>query len=1731
LAGIVFKMRLLILLGVLGFASSILMYEIGHEYVYKYNGKILTGVPDIDTHFAGLHILCDVIVQVVDATTFKMMLKNVQFAKFDERLTGPEPMNWRTVVTPAPATVVDPTMVQLLESPVVFTMVQGKITTLKISQLEAEWSVNIKKALVGLMKIQEPAAVLDLHGNLIDQSGSLPALPNFYQVMEEGVDGTCMNTYTITELPAYTVKDPANGYADLMKPELCTGMKIFQITKARDFTKCEKLNMLHVSHTMGQETLPRTSTATHLGCGHTTANIVFHGAVHEGEMVHKMLSFTNEPMITGTMQTLKLFAVKTVLSTVPAIVQPRTVTNILYEWPVMSGSFSEHMLAPFITKGTPTPLATIRTPDMMTKVPELATNNILTDIFTKLTEMTTELNEVDHLQKKQLTSKLMSIAHVFSMLTVDDMKLLVDKINSAALDTAVKKVMMDLTLDVATMTGTTHAVLFVKHIIETEQATPLKTLNIITTLGHHIRTPTVEMLNHIFAIVKSPVILKNKVLKHNALLNFANLLNKVCIVTTKTAKFPVHVFGVFCTEMTPEITTTYIPYMINELKTTTDVEYRDTLIISLGTIGHEAVLPILFPYIQGKVAGDTTHVRLLTIMSLSHVVEKHSTVLIPAYMSLLNNPVEDHAVRTAALLVILKTKVTMAQMQRLAILTWHEKDPEMVKFLYSALKSLSMIEPAKLIGNKHLLHIVHMAKAVFPLAKPIPGMLFSSSNVIIAEWLKELNRGYESLDQVHLHNRGNHFMSKINIICNKVKVPFLKLFFGLKGEKTVIDQLMQTFTEALNGEVVSNSPLDSVHSEWRTIVQDMRIQSRTDVPFKSTLYFKAFDDILTMFGIGQTTLDEMKSKIKATLANPTLLTNAICGKTPFHITKAFNIMPTEVIVVTEMGLPIVVEAHQPHLLSLQGHVNINCGAASIELNMKNKWMTNAYGHVTTICPFTKELIMAGVDKHISVNKPIKTVLKIEPATGKVVMNVVPVVTPTTKAVDFVHYHVKPFTCIRTILDFTPLTLHPGMKVIHTMPTPNMITTKIGEHLGIDTTMTITHEAELFDLKMLYDRWHLYNFNLFNNMLFHWTRGVSTVNGMPSNKFVEFTLTYNPMTSTTKEFQMDMKVGLASMIQNEQALQHMVRSSGIHSSPVSSSKLETMLSKMEMKKNWAFTMLSNILLKGTATKTFTFSMTAGWGGDHINQKWSVHVDQLATNLGTINICMDGAITLPVVPVWSVEALWANLAKFKFQNKLGFGTTCNQYTVDIAGHTAVTEFQKSISKSSKEAMFCQSGQISQSGLTRHAACHAQRNQAATLDEAMFTVTTTGLPTTIMTYLNQVPNFFKVLLWQYTSTCPMETLENAAQLAKVKLHFNTQMHTMTITAVTAEETLMWKHIRLPTMLHGFVPLVAGLPTIEQIHKTAFGTPLRPTCHVSESQIQTYDNYIYNYQLDDCYHIVSSDCSGSFDHAVMAKVVSGLKHVRVFHRTSLIEITPSATYSFSNKDYVITVDGMAVTLAHGEMKTVHSGDGLHVFMITRSVDDVITLWTPHMMVLYNGVRLEAQSRLLKPTGQLCGLCGDSNLDSRADLRTPSFCVFQSNILAAMSYRHQSGQCSALSQSKMDLMTAEEASCVQYKSQQQSMSMAQPQMSLGSVMKHSTIEKNGKMCISQVPVSSCMSGMVAESHIQKMINFTCLSTSNKVTKLYMDKVKRGDILPELSTMDVHHTLQIQMPVYCSQSS
>ena len=63
-----------------------------------------------------------------------------------------------------------------------------------------------------------------------------------------------------------------------------------------------------------------------------------------------------------------------------------------------------------------------------------------------------------------------------------------------------------------------------------------------------------------------------------------------------------------------------------------------------------------------------------------------------------------------------------------------------------------------------------MARAVLPLAKPLPGMLFSSSNLFADEWLAGLGRGYATNSHVHLSPRGDHLMHKFDLVVNRVKV-------------------------------------------------------------------------------------------------------------------------------------------------------------------------------------------------------------------------------------------------------------------------------------------------------------------------------------------------------------------------------------------------------------------------------------------------------------------------------------------------------------------------------------------------------------------------------------------------------------------------------------------------------------------------------------------------------------------------------------------------------------------------------------------------------------------------------------------------------------------------------------------------------------------------------------------------------------------------------------------------
>ena len=236
----------LFLLCALGTSTSNFLVRTGEENVYNYQGKILTGIPELEQTFAGMAIECEVLLQGQGFTAegpgngvFKIALRNIKFNNFNEKLSGPEPLNWRTLVTPATSPVPEALKV-FLESPVQGEMEAWKIKKVTLSADEPEWSVNFKKALVAAIKVQLPAT-MELP-NQIPRSHPMTHrhLPAFWTVMEQGIDGVCENTYQVTEVPAYLVSEVEKA---LMKPEMCEGKKIFQVMRTRDITKCTERSL------------------------------------------------------------------------------------------------------------------------------------------------------------------------------------------------------------------------------------------------------------------------------------------------------------------------------------------------------------------------------------------------------------------------------------------------------------------------------------------------------------------------------------------------------------------------------------------------------------------------------------------------------------------------------------------------------------------------------------------------------------------------------------------------------------------------------------------------------------------------------------------------------------------------------------------------------------------------------------------------------------------------------------------------------------------------------------------------------------------------------------------------------------------------------------------------------------------------------------------------------------------------------------------------------------------------------------------------------------------------------------------------------------------------------------------------------------------------------------------------------------------------------------------------
>merc|ERR1712227_48405 len=883
------------------------------------------------------------------------------------------------------------------------------------------------------------------------------------------------------------------------------------------------------------------------------------------------------------------------------------------------------------------------------------------------------------------------------------------------------------------------------------------------------------------------------------------------------------------------------------------------------------------------------------------------------------------------------------------------------------------------------------------------------------------------------------------------------------------------------------------NQELKEILKELEVSPRTSPAFEAGAWLRLSDDINFSVDFNQGHIDVLKEKVLEAIKDSGLnLMKKVCGRHQINSHNVFEELPYTAIVPSDIGLPIMVDSQITYLVSLQGELNLECSltspSAQLELSKKLSYSYN--GYAGTFCPFTQEMLAAGINIHRQTNIPAVTKVELQPQTGKLSVSINPTSQVSQASnIDVFHYHVKSYTTKKTLFiqDMTPEILSPETKIIKSRASPKTFQANFGQTFGVDLKLKVETECDLYDKKTMMDSWSNYHGNPMVASWFSFTETALTASGRPTARYHKYTLTHNPAQSSTKGAEMEVELSRATKVKSQQ-IKNIKLSPNYSHSTEASTKLESCLNKLDSKYGYAFNAYVTCKLTGSQTQTYTYSVTAGAGQESLEHKWDLDLNLQNQNK---KVCMSGYMKYPTTP--SSQAL------FKYNNKVGFGETCEQYHINIDGHTQVSQQQREKSSYSIESEKCEVKSQEEEKHAKVAAeklkyCSKKKEQSRTLDYTQFDIS----------YSSQMPEY----------------VYSAAKTANIGLKAVLYQYISYI----KEQSSQYRNIRLPSQLNGVVPFVAGMNPAEQSYKALTGETMLAQCVLGEGYIQTFDKNTYSYQIDECDHLVTSDCSGQNHHAVMAKEVNGMKHVTILSGQTKIYLSPAQAYSNQVEEYRLTVNGQSKTLQPQQKITLSQQDKITAYL---TQDKTVIISCPSLKITHSGKTVKIEDKEASD-GSHCGLCGDHNNDKRVDLKSPKNCIMESTTLFVKSYRSKSSQCSPLPQPIVEKIRSEEEKCFRFETKKTPVTSiySSGHKDSYSVKKHSYIYKEDKLCISQEPVVQCSSGSIPRAMKKKMIKFVCLP-EGRISKLYSERIERGESPQELKHQPVAFKVEMEQPVTC----
>ena len=1067
---------------------------------------------------------------------------------------------------------------RMLSKPTLFEISEsGKVSSLRISEEEAEWSINFKKALVALFQ----TGLDEARGISPMSSSGLPTVnaPRMWTTYEQAPDGECETKYEMVEVPASVAGTASEEVGELSIPkvEYCQpDAKIYQLTKTRNLDNCVRTAVFNfykpghltcMPHEMRGVPMTswkqapyslasgscgslwsRSSVTRYAVCG-SPDHFLVQSVINEGEVNRHLMNYKSEKMLTGTRQSIKLLSKQSssasegsLLSSSGSTVE---ISSLLYSYskktrsglnsqsvgPVSVHEIMEEMMG---NGERISPEELVRKTEMLVK--EVIQHDLANPTI---------------LPEAEMSWKVLKLSSTFKMFDRTMLRRVYENV-VGSVSGEEKDIAKNILVDTIVMSGTPEAIKFFKDLVERRELRNSQISAIFFALPRTIVTPTSYLLEELFELIKSEPMKEQTKVWNMAILSFSGLLEKACISPVAKENYPTQVYGKFCHKDSSIVTQRWIPYLRSELyKREMPVERKNAIIVSLGLLSHEQILPIVLDVLEGNIASPAMRqehnyhtVRYLSVYSLVSIGRFQPHKVLPIVSAIYSNKAEPTDIRLAAFNVIMALNPDMALLQKIATLTWSEKNTEVLRAVNTAFYTLATRTSMQDFATD-LSVLIRRARIIYPLIKKTGGRVPSTATVFASEFLTMLKVGYErTVNWVH---------SEDSVIPSYLYDKTV-LFMGEEYKYTFMEtglhqrDILPTLYDTISGLTHTSSEeiKSKLSNEWREAIEKLRIKVRENRTPEAYVYMKLFEDSTLFWSLSTRSVEHLKNILK----NPSLLKSTLSGESNFNWQRVVDLSPYEHMVPSDLGMPIFAEVRMPTVASVRGRFSSDImrsseGLSKVDTTFEVLVDRRVTGRVGTIIPFTGEYVYTGIDEKIYGGGPSMDIhVRLDIPNGKLSASLkFPEQKWNKDQVEFVGYKVRPYTVIQKYFDMTPVFKSAGFKIIKSRTPKHSREYEFGQYSGIDMKLVYNTETPYLGYDYLLKKLRNMNYNPINMFRFTGVDALSvTATGLPSVRHHESKLVVLPHSSSTKEVEFVLKWGVATKEKGQPMLYHIMKPS-------------------------------------------------------------------------------------------------------------------------------------------------------------------------------------------------------------------------------------------------------------------------------------------------------------------------------------------------------------------------------------------------------------------------------------------------------------------------------------------------------------------------------------------------------------------------------------------------------------